>query len=238
MVLRRYPVTIVISVAVTIGFVLQWFLPLEALLQRNGQAIGDGQWWRILTSVFVQGSGWGQYIFNTLGMVVVGAAVERTRGSIQWLAVALVAQVGASLAALAWAPTVHDSGSSLVVGGLVGMLAVTRFTRPVAWAATTVGYRVFFLTYLAGLALAGPIVGAVAGSALTGVAVAGVVRSRFSAWASTGVLVVVVVTSVVLVVAHDQHGVAVLLGIAVALVAGLAPRRHCRPSEPPGTLDS
>ncbi|MBN9184102.1 rhomboid family intramembrane serine protease [Microbacterium sp.] len=234
-VLRRYPVTIVVTAAVTLGFALQWFLPLADVLQRDPQAIGEGQWWRVLTSVFVQGSGWGQYIFNTLGMVVVGAAVERTRGSMQWLAAALVAQLGASIAAVVWAPAVHDSGSSLVVGGLVGMLTVTRFVHPTPWAATAAGYRVFFLSYLAALALGGPVVGAVTGSVLTGIAVAAVIRSRFATWALTGVLAVVVAASVVLVVAHDQHGVAALLGLVVALVVRLIPRGAGRTRSRPGS---
>jgi membrane associated rhomboid family serine protease len=228
--LRVYPATIIVTIAVTIGFALQWFLPLEEVLERNGQAIAEGQWWRLFTSVFVQGSGWGQYIFNTLGMVVVGAAVERTRGTVRWIVVALVAQLGASLAALAWAPSVHDSGSSLVVGGLVGMLTVTRFVQPVGWAATAAGYRVFFLCYLAGLALAGPVAGAVAGSVLAGVVVSAVIRSRFATWALTVVFALVLIASVVLVVAHDQHGVAALIGVAVALVAGATTRGRSGPT--------
>jgi membrane associated rhomboid family serine protease len=220
--IRSFPATIVFTIAVTVGFALQWFLPLEDVLERDATAIGDGQWWRIFTSVFVQGSGWGQYVFNTLGLIVVGAAVERTRGSMQWIVAAVVAQIGASLCALWWWPGVPDSGSSLVVGGLVGMLTVTRFIRPDAWAATAAGYRVFFVSYLAGLALGGPIVAAVVGSVLAGVAVSSLLRSRWATWALTGVLVVVVAASIVLAVARDQHGVAVLLGLAV----GLLPRRH------------
>lgn len=223
--LRRYPSTIVVALAVTLGFALQWFVPLEAALQRDGQAIGAGQWWRLFTSVFVQGSGWGQYLFNTLGLLVVGAAVEKTRGTLQWVVVAVVAQLGASLAALVWSPGVPDSGSSLVVGGLVGMLSVTRFVRPAEWAAAAAALRVFFVTYLAALAVGGPVAGAVVGSVVTAVAVTALLRSRFATWALSMVLVVVLVGSVVLIAVHDQHGVAIVIGMAVALVLALVPRR-------------
>ena len=116
--------------------------------------------------------------------------------------------------------TIRGQAPSLVVGGLVGMLAVTRFVRPPGWAAMAAGYRVFFVCYLAGLALDGPVVGAIAGSVLTGITVAFVARSRFAGWALTVGLVLVVGGSIVLVATHDQHGVAVLLGLAVALVTG------------------
>jgi len=224
--MRRCPATVVLTIAVTVGFALQWFLPLESLLQRDGRAIAAGEWWRVVTAVFVQGSGWGQYIFNTLGLVVVGAAVERTRGTLRWVIGALVAQVGTSIVILLWRPIDTDSGSSLVVGGLVGMLTVTRFTAPAMWAWVSTGYRVFFVCYLAGLALGGPVAGAIAGSVITAVAVSAVIRSRNAAWALTVVLAVVAGASVILAVMQDAHGIAVLIGIGVALVVGRPRRRE------------
>ena len=222
----RYPATIVSTVAVTIAFALQWSLPLVPLLERDGAAIADGQWWRILTSFLVQGSGWGQYLFNTLGLLVVGGAVERTRGTGWWLAAALGAQVVTSLIVLAWDPGTRDSGSSLVVSGLVGVLAVTRFVAPTGWAATAAGYRVFFVTYLLALALAGPVAGAVTGSVVTGVAVSLLLRSHFAPWSLTTILVIVAGAAIGLAIARDAHGVAVLVGLAIALLGGLVTRRR------------
>lgn len=224
-VLRRYPATLVSAIAVTLGFALQLFLPLVPLLERDGAAIADGQWWRVLTSFLVQGSGWGQYVFNTLGLVVVGGAVERTRGTAWWIVTALTAQVVTSLVVLAWDPATRDSGSSLVVSGLVGVLTLTRFVTPAAWAAFAAAYRVFFVTYLLALALAGPVPAAVIGSVVTGVVISLLVRSRFAAWSLTVVLVVVVASSAALAVVRDEHGVAVLVGLAVALLGGLVTRR-------------
>lgn len=228
---RRYPATVAGSAAVTIGFIAQWLLPTEALLQRDPVAIAGGQWWRLITSVLVQGSGWGQFLFNTLGMVVIGVAVERTRGTALWLIAALVAQVGASLCALWWAPEVNDSGSSLVVGGLVGLLTVTRFVRPPRWAGLAAAYRVFFVTYLAGLALAGPVEAAVAGSVLTGLLTSLLLRTGWARRSSMLVLLVVVVASGVLVAARDQHGVAVLLGVVVGLLADVVVPHQSRATD-------
>lgn len=226
--LRNYPATAVSAVVVTIAFALQWFLPLVPLLERDGPAIAEGQWWRVLTSFLVQGSGWGQYIFNTLGLLVVGGAVERTRGTRWWLITAVSAQIVTSLIVLGWDPGTRDSGSSLVVAGLVGVLTVTRFVSPVGWAAAAAGYRVFFVTYLLALALGGAIAGAVIGSVVTGVTVSLVVRSRFAAWSLTTVLVIVAACGIGLAIARDAHGVAVLVGLAVALLSGLVPHRRSR----------
>jgi hypothetical protein len=225
-ILRLYPATVVSTVLVTGAFVLQWFLPLVPLLERDGAAIADGQWWRILTSFLVQGSGWGQYVFNTLGLLIVGGAVERTRGTAWWLTGALAAQVVTSLIVLAWDPVTRDSGSSLVVSGLVGVLAVTRFVRPVGWAATAAGYRIFFVSYLFALALGGPVAGAIVGSVVTGVAVSLLVRSRFAPWSLTIALAIVVVGSVGLTIVRDAHGVAVLVGLVVAVLGGWFSRRR------------
>lgn len=216
-ILRRYPVTIAAVAVVVVCFALQWSTPLIPLLQRQGAAIAGGEWWRLFTSFFVQGSGWGQFAFNTAGLIILGGAVERVRGSMAWIATAVVAQVGTVGVASLWAPQAYDSGSSFVVGGLAGMLALARFSGPRAWVVTAAAYRVFFVTYLAGLAVAGPVAGAVTGSVVTGAVVALLLRSDLALWARYAVLGVTVAATAVLIVWRDPHGVAVALGMIVAI---------------------
>lgn len=220
--LRRHPVTTTAVVVVVVCFALQWFLPLLPVFQRQGAAIAAGEWWRLVSSFLVQGSGWGQFLFNTAGLVILGAAVERVRGSAAWIATALIAQVGTVAVASLWSPLAYDSGSSFVVGGLAGFLTLTRFDSPRWWVLVAAGYRVFFVTYLAAFALAGPIAGAVAGSVVTGAVVALLVRTRSALWMRRGVVVVVLLATIVLIVARDPHGVAVALGMIVAVAWGLA----------------
>ncbi len=50
---------------------------LMRVMTRNLAQLRAGQWWRIITPVLVQPDGWGQLVFNLLGGVVVGAALER-----------------------------------------------------------------------------------------------------------------------------------------------------------------
>jgi hypothetical protein len=223
---RRYPFTTAAVVVVTVCFALQWFVPLVPALERNPDEIAAGQWWRAVSSFLVQGEGWGQYVFNTLGLAVLGAAVERLRGPWWWLGTALVAQLGTVAVDSWWHPHASDSGSSLVVAGFAGLLAVTRFTQPHAWALVARGYSVFFATYLAALALAGPIAGAVTGSLLTALGVTALHRSRFATWASLAVVVVVVAATIVLVSARDAHGVALGIGLLCGLAAHAARGRR------------
>lgn len=83
-----------------------------------------------------------------------------------------------------------------------------------------------FVTYLLALALSCPVPAAVIGSVATGVVISLLVRSRFATWSLTVVLVVVVASSAALAVVRDEHGVAVLVGLAVALLGGLVTRRR------------
>jgi membrane associated rhomboid family serine protease len=211
---------------VTVCFALQWFLPLVPALERNPDEIAAGQWWRVVSSFLVQGQGWGQYLFNTLGLAVLGAAVERLRGPVWWIATALIAQIGTVAIDAMWHPHATDSGSSLVVAGFAGMLTLTRFVRPRGWAIGARAYVVFFAGYLAALAIAGPIAGAVTGSVLAGAAATVLHRSRSARWATTVVVVVVVAATAVLVAAQDAHGAALALGLACGLVATLTRRRR------------
>jgi membrane associated rhomboid family serine protease len=41
----------------------------------------SGQWWRLVSPVVVQPSGWGQLAFNMTGLAIVGAALEKALAS-------------------------------------------------------------------------------------------------------------------------------------------------------------
>ena len=214
--LRRYPATIVLSIAVTVGFALQWFLPLEELLQRDAEAIGDGQWWRVFTSVLVQGSGWGQYVFNTLGLLVIGAAVEKTRGSTQWVVAAVVAQIGASLCARWWWPDVPRLGQLARRGG-----PRRDADRHAIHSADILGRGGGRLPDLLRVVSGRPRAGGARRRCGGGVGArrgrridAGFALPLRHVGAHREALLLVVGASVVLVFARDQHGVAVLAGLA------------------------
>lgn len=83
----------------------------------------DGGWWRCVTALLVQSSGWFQVVFNLAALVVVAPVAARTLGSLWTLVVYLVAGVAAHVVSTAgWSP--HGGGDSVAICGLVGALAV------------------------------------------------------------------------------------------------------------------
>jgi rhomboid protease GluP len=83
----------------------------------------DGGWWRCLTALLVQSSGWFQTVFNFAALVVVAPVAARTLGNVWTLIVYLVAGVSAQVVSTAgWSP--HGGGDSVAICGLVGALAV------------------------------------------------------------------------------------------------------------------
>jgi rhomboid protease GluP len=83
----------------------------------------DGGWWRVVTALLVQSSGWFQTVFNFAALVVVAPVAARTLGNLRALAVYLVAGVAAQVVSAAdWSP--HGGGDSVAICGLVGALAV------------------------------------------------------------------------------------------------------------------
>jgi membrane associated rhomboid family serine protease len=213
--LRSIPVTLAVT-AVTLGFFvvqLAW-PPLLELLQRDGSAVADGQWWRLVTSMLLHGGGWAHVLFNLLGIVLVGAAVERGLGWWRWLIIYVVAGVGAGALQVAVYPEALDSGASGGLAGLIGALALLLIRGRRASAAS-MAFAAFFTTYLAALLWLGPIAGAVMGSAAAGI-VGTVARRADRVRLGRAVAIVVAVGTLALLLGWDVHGQGVLLGFAAA----------------------
>ncbi|MGZ3184893.1 MAG: rhomboid family intramembrane serine protease [Telluria sp.] len=80
-----------------------------------------GQWWRLVTSMFLHG-GWPHILFNMVALVQVGALVERMFGSVRFLAVYLVAGICGGLASVMWNANVNSVGASGAIFGIMGGL--------------------------------------------------------------------------------------------------------------------
>jgi hypothetical protein len=116
---RRFPlVTAVVFTAAAATSVLGLMLPqvLEAL-ERTPQGL-HGDWWRTLTSLFVQDGGVLGTLSNLLFLLLLGVLAERLAGPRWWLA----AYFGAGLAGYAWQP--RGAGNSVANCGLAGLLVV------------------------------------------------------------------------------------------------------------------
>jgi rhomboid protease GluP len=87
-----------------------------------------GGWWRDVTGLLVQSSGWFQLVFNLAALVAVAPVAARTLGNTWTLVVYLVAGVAAQAVSTAgWSP--RGGGDSVAICGLVGALAVGYLIR-------------------------------------------------------------------------------------------------------------
>jgi membrane associated rhomboid family serine protease len=193
---------------------------LMQLMTRNVAELRTGQWWRIVTPVLVQPDGWGQLVFNLLGVTVVGVALERRTSRVAWLLTYLVGGVGGIAATMFWHPSDRGGGSSDAVAALIGALTVllvaetcggSRRRPRTDWLAQL--YGVFFAGYLSALDVGGVWWSVVVGN----VTIIGFVLARrsLSATALSRVcLAVIVVAGVVMAIAQDGHGFGLIAGAA------------------------
>ncbi len=92
-----------------------------------------GQWWRLLTCMFLH-FGIIHIAFNMYVLWQIGHFVERLVGNIGLLVLYLMSGLAASIASLAWNPSVVSAGASGAVfgvcGALLGFIAFRRDTIP------------------------------------------------------------------------------------------------------------
>lgn len=217
---RRFPMTAAVTALTAAVGAAQFLAPgVVSALERNWGRLLDGQWWRLVTPMLVQPSGYGQYAFNLIGSVVVGVAVERQLGPHRWLGIYLAGGLAGVLTAYVWFPGQTGGGSSDAVAGLIGALTVgwgVRRSRP-WWPSYT--YSAFFATYLAGLAAAGAIAGTVIGAMTIGVVTA-IRRHGSDARLRYLICALVITSGAVLTALRDSHGLGLTTGILAALLLG------------------
>ncbi|MFI6050787.1 rhomboid family intramembrane serine protease [Streptomyces violascens] len=86
-------------------------------------------WWRAVTALLVQTSGWPQLTFNLAAIVVIAPVAQRRLGPVWMPLVFLVSGVTAQAVSLAgWSPT--GGGDSVALCGLLGALAMTQLLGP------------------------------------------------------------------------------------------------------------
>jgi membrane associated rhomboid family serine protease/Flp pilus assembly protein TadD len=156
-----------------------------------------GQWWRLLTCVFVHG-GLLHIAFNMWCLWDLGALAESIYGHWTFGAVYLITGVLASLVSLWWNPHVLSVGASGAIFGIAGALVASfylgEFSLPSAAIKGTlrslvlfVGYNLFFGTVAHGIDNAAHIGGLVSGLIL-GALIARVAPSRDDIFRRVGVL--------------------------------------------------
>ncbi|MBY0099553.1 rhomboid family intramembrane serine protease [Mesobacillus maritimus] len=90
----------------------------------------EGEFWRILTPIFVH-SGFAHLLFNSFSLVLFGPALERILGKAKFLLVYLLTGIAANVATLLLEPPTYTHvGSSGAIFGLFGFyLAISMFRK-------------------------------------------------------------------------------------------------------------
>lgn len=129
---RRVPVVaICLTVVVGVPSLLQFAIPAlgEALRRDPARTLGDGEWWRVLTSLVAQDGGLVAAIFNLVVVAAVVSLSEWIQGAWRTLALFLAPSIILNLIALSWGSV--GGGSSFASDGLMlSVLARAAITRP------------------------------------------------------------------------------------------------------------
>jgi rhomboid protease GluP len=153
-----FGINVAVFVAMTLAGVSMLDNPSGQDLVRWGANFGPltvgGQWWRLLTSVFIHG-GLLHIAFNMWCLWDLGRLAESVYGHWTFAAVYLISGLSASLASVVWNPVVLSVGASGAIFGIAGALiasfylgefslpraAMTGMLRSVV---LFVGYNLFF----------------------------------------------------------------------------------------------
>lgn len=226
---RRLPIATIVILLLTLAATGWQMLDPRVLaaLRRNPAALAAGEWWRLITPLFVHADGWAQIIVNLLGIVLVGPAVEWLYGSLRWLLLYFGPGLVAEAISYAWDP--NGAGASIALCGLIGAMLAWILREPGAARSPVSLYVVYLVAGLVGYALGGLLVDVVL-AVLAGGA-AGLLMQRpgseqHLAWLVCGVGLA---GALVLTLLRDNHGPPILLGAgAAAALRGLDRRSRPR----------
>jgi membrane associated rhomboid family serine protease len=214
--IRRLPLLTSIAVIVAVvAAIVQYAVPAAVpALERDHDGLARGEWWRLVSPLFVQTLGWYQVLTNLVTLALFGFIAERLLSRWRWLLLLAAGTVAGQVAAYAW----HEpgGGASIAICGLAGGTAVALFAGrgPVPWlAAHAVVYYVVALTGwgFSGILAAG-LGCVVAGGLLSGLRWAGVPEVERLALAGAAAC------AVGLAAVGDLHGISLTAGGVAMLV--------------------
>ena len=118
--IRRWPIATMSILAVTaVPTVLQFPFPaVRRALWRDPDALAAGQWWRLVTALFIQIDLWWQILIVFAFIAGIGAVAERLFGPGRWLLLYLTCGVVGQAFGFWWQP--YDAGASVAGAGLLG----------------------------------------------------------------------------------------------------------------------
>jgi len=133
------PITAVLVTMVTLNFIIQLILSgggallkpsMESLLQvgaLHSQLVASGQWWRLMTCVFVH-IGLIHYLFNMYALISVSRLLEEEIGPARYMSLFLLTGLGGSTASYFLHSGIVMAGASGAIFGLIGF-SISYFRR-------------------------------------------------------------------------------------------------------------
>ena len=131
----RVPITVALVAINTLVFVAsllagaEWLIPVGKMQIAWGSNFGpyttDGEWWRLLTSLFIH-FGIAHLVLNMIALVMFGPLVERLYGSVNYLLIYILAGIAGSLASISWRPDINSAGASGAIFGILGALLAAQ----------------------------------------------------------------------------------------------------------------
>ena len=122
--------------------VLQYRRPeIRLALWRDPEQLRAGQWWRLLTALFVQYDAAWMIVVVLVLITAVGVLAERLFGHLYWLLIYFGCGVVGQAFGWLWLPHTSDAGASVAGAGLLGAVctwllspAAPRLARLWVWA--------------------------------------------------------------------------------------------------------
>ena len=135
---QRARATLTVGVVIGLSAMLQLFFPwLLLVLERNATLIASGEWWRLVTALFVQDGGIAGSIFNLVSLLLIGRVAEHMWGARRWLVVFIVGGILSEIVALAWQPT--GAGNSVANFSLAGAVSIVCVSSRRTWTIVAAG---------------------------------------------------------------------------------------------------
>ena len=121
--------TLVLLLAISIPTALQFFFPsLLQMFERDYTRFLAGDWWRVITPLFVQDGGISGSIFNLVTLLLIGTVAEKMWGSQRWPILFFAGGILSEIIAFVWQPV--GAGNSVANFSLAASIAVLSLTLP------------------------------------------------------------------------------------------------------------
>ncbi len=128
---RLYPIiTTIVAIHLILWLVVQFSPTLLNLTIGFNLFIWQGEWWRLITPIFLHAS-LTHFLFNSLSLVLFGPAVERMLGKAKFITFYLLGGILANVATLLLKPDIYSHlGASGAIFAIFGLYFYMVFLRP------------------------------------------------------------------------------------------------------------